>query len=98
VTRPEWLAEPGPAPLLDPGTLELIVGDAARRAAAIGRGEPDPRDDDPLVDADPLRQAPRFVRRKGISIIPDGPWHYGLSLVRQDWGEACSDLAFECAG
>ena len=51
MTGPEWLAERGPAPLPDPDTLELIVGDAARRAAALGGGEPDPRDEDPLVDA-----------------------------------------------
>ena len=51
MTTPEWLAERAPAPLPDPGTLELIVGDAACRAAAICGGEPDPRDDDPLVDA-----------------------------------------------
>ena len=29
MTGPEWLAERGPAPLPDPDTLELIVGDAA---------------------------------------------------------------------
>jgi len=63
VTIPEWLAERGPAPLPDPDTLELIVGDAACRAAAIGGGEPDPRDDDPLVDAIRLlAQAPGRAR------------------------------------
>lgn len=68
VTSPEWLAEPGPAPLPDPDTLELIVGDAARQAAAIDRGEPDPRDDDPLVDAIRLlAQAPTPERHQAIS-------------------------------
>lgn len=68
MTSPEWLADRGPAPLPDPGTLELIVGDAARRAAAIGCGEPDPRDDDPLVDAIRLlAQAPTPERHQAIS-------------------------------
>jgi len=63
VTSPEWLAERGPAPLPDPDTLELIVDDAACRAAAICGGEPDPRDDDPLVDAIRLlAQAPGRAR------------------------------------
>lgn len=68
VTTPEWLAERGPAPLPDPDTLELIVGDAACRAAAICGGEPDPRDDDPLVDAIRLlAQAPTAERHQAIS-------------------------------
>ena len=68
MTTPEWLAERGPAPLPDPDTLELIVGDAARRAAAIGGGEPDPRDDDPMVDAIRLlAQAPTPERHQAIS-------------------------------
>jgi hypothetical protein len=68
VTTSEWLAERGPAPLPDPDTLELIVGDAARRAAVIGGGEPDPRDDDPLVDAIRLlAQAPTPERHQAIS-------------------------------
>jgi len=65
---PDWLAERGPAPLPDPDTLELIVGDAARRAVAIGGGKPDPRDDDPLVDAIRLlAQAPAPERLQAIS-------------------------------
>src|ERR1035441_11101802 len=68
VTTPEWLAERGPAPLPDPGTLELIVGDAACRAAAIGGGGPDPRDDDPLGDAIRLlAQAATVGRHQAIS-------------------------------
>jgi hypothetical protein len=68
VTSPEWLAERGPAPLPDPDTLELIVGDAARRAAAIAAGESDPRDDDPLVDTIRLlAQAPTPERHQAIS-------------------------------
>ena len=68
MTTPEWLSERGPAPLPDPDTLELIVGDAACRAAAIGGGEPDPRDDDPLVDAIRLlAQAATPERHQAIS-------------------------------
>ena len=68
MTTPEWLADPGPAPLPDPDTLQLIVGDAARRAAAIGAGEPDPRDEDPLVDAIRLlAMAPTPERHQAIS-------------------------------
>jgi hypothetical protein len=68
VTSPEWLAEPGPAPLPDPDTLELIIGDASRRAAAICAGEPDPQDDDPLVDVIRLlAQAPTQERHQAIS-------------------------------
>jgi hypothetical protein len=68
VTSPEWLAERGPAPLPDPDTLDLIVGDAARRAAAMSAGEPDPRDEDPLVDAIRLlAHAPTPERHQAIS-------------------------------
>ena len=68
VTSPEWLALRGPAPLPDPGTLELIIADAAHRAAALGSGEPDPRDDDPLADAIRLLAAePTPERHQAIS-------------------------------
>src|ERR1035441_5182815 len=68
VTTPEWLAERGPAPLPGPEPPGPIVGAAPCRAAAIGGGEPDPRDDDPLVDAIRLlAQAATVERHQAIS-------------------------------
>src|SRR5260370_20085005 len=48
---PAWLGEPAPAPLPGPDQLVVLIHDAARRAAAILGGAPDPRDEDPLSDA-----------------------------------------------
>jgi hypothetical protein len=53
MTQPEpaWLSDPAPGPAPGPDQLAVLIDDAARRAAAILGGAPDPRDEDPLSDA-----------------------------------------------
>ena len=50
------------------------------RAAGIERAELRGIIRKAALVADHLGQAPRFVRKKRISIITNGQWYYGLSL------------------
>jgi hypothetical protein len=48
---PQWLAERPPPEVPSTAQLTLLLDDAARRATALLRGEPEPVSDDPLADA-----------------------------------------------